>query len=127
IQTLFAARRFDVPVIFRSIDVLHQLVPWRGLAVPTRILERYIYREVEAIFPVTLHLKSHILSYGVPESRIRVLPSGVDTGMFTPGSRNIQLLQKWGIEAEDPVILFMGTIYKFSGLDRIIAEFPRLL
>jgi glycosyltransferase involved in cell wall biosynthesis len=76
---------------------------------------------------VTVHLKNHILSYNVPESRIRVLPSGVDTAMFSPGPRNVGLLQQWGIGPEDPVILFMGTIYEFSGLDRVITEFPQVL
>src|SRR5437867_5577217 len=127
IQTLMAARQFNVPVIFRSIDVLHQLVPSRVLAAATRVMEHSVYRSVDAIFPVTWHLKDHVLSYGVPDSRIRVLPSGVDTSMFTPGPRNNQLLQKWGIGAGDRVILFMGTIYKFSGLDRVIIEFPRLV
>ena len=127
VQTLFAARKHNLPVIFRSIDVLHRLVPWSSLALATRLLEHYVYRNVDAIFPVTLHLKKHILSCGVPESRIRVLPSGVDTEMFSPGPRNTELLQRWGIGPKDPVILFMGTIYKFSGLDRVIAEFPKVL
>jgi len=127
VQSLLAAQKFDIPVLFRSIDVLNQLVPWRALVPATRMLERYVYRRVDAIVPVTLHLKNHILEYGVPESRIRVLPSGVDTTMFLPGPRNIGLLRNWGIGANDPVILFMGTIYRFSGLDRIINDFPRLL
>jgi len=127
IQSLLAARKFDVPVMFRSIDVLNQLVPWRVLIPATRILERYVYNRVNAIVPVTLHLKNHILSYGVAESRVRVLPSGVDTGMFSPGPRNTELLRAWGINAQDGVVLFMGTIYKFSGLDRIIIDFPRIL
>src|SRR5439155_364930 len=55
------------------------------------------------------------------------ITSGVDTEMFSPGPRNSPLLQQWGIRPEDEVILFMGTIYKFSGLDRIIRDFPRLL
>jgi len=127
VQSLHAARKYKIPVIFRSLDVLHRLVPWRSLALATRVLERYVYANADAIFPVTLHLKNHILSYGVPESRIRVLPSGVDTEMFSPGPRNTSLLQQWGIGPQDPVILFMGTIYRFSGLDRVIAEFPSLI
>jgi glycosyltransferase involved in cell wall biosynthesis len=127
IQSLLAARKCNVPVMFRSIDVLNQLVPWRMLIPATRILERYVYNRVNAIVPVTLHLKNHILSYGVAESRVRVLPSGVDTGMFSPGPRKNELLRTWGIDSEDAVILFMGTIYKFSGLDRIIKDFPRIL
>jgi glycosyltransferase involved in cell wall biosynthesis len=127
LQTLIAARRFGVPIVFRSIDVLPQLVPFRSLAALTRIMERYIYPRVDAVFPITLNLKEHIVSCGVPESRIRLLPSGVDTRMFSPGCRNVKLLQKWGIRAQDPVILFMGTIYKFSGLDRVITDFARLV
>jgi glycosyltransferase involved in cell wall biosynthesis len=91
------------------------------------MLERYVYNRVDAVVPVTLHLRNHILSYGVPESRVRVLPSGVDTGIFSPGPRNLDLLQQLGIGAGDPVVLFMGTVYKFSGLDRVIAEFPKVL
>jgi glycosyltransferase involved in cell wall biosynthesis len=93
----------------------------------TRLLERYVYNRVDAVVPVTLHLKNYVQSFGVPDSRVRVLPSGVDTTMFSPGPRNDSLLRSWGIEAGDPVILFMGTIYNFSGLDRVIKDFPRLL
>jgi glycosyltransferase involved in cell wall biosynthesis len=127
VQSFLAARHFDVPVVFRSIDILNQLVPSRTLVPVTRIIERYLYNRVDAILTVTVHLKNHILSYGVPEHRVSVLPSGVDTHMFSAGPRNEELLQNWGIGPGDPVILFMGTIYKFSGLDRIIRDFPRLL
>jgi glycosyltransferase involved in cell wall biosynthesis len=47
--------------------------------------------------------------------------------MFSPGPRKAELLRDWGIDPHDQVILFMGTIYKFSGLDRVIEDFPRLL
>ena len=127
IQSLFAARKHDVPVIFRSIDVLHRLVPWRSLSAVTRVLEHHVYQHVDAIFTVTLHLKNHILSYNVPESRIRVLPSGVDSDLFSPGPRSTELMQQFGIGSQDQVILFMGTIYRFSGLDRVIRDFPKIL
>jgi len=127
IQTLLAARQFGVPVIFRSIDILNQLVPSKVLVPVTRMMERYVYNHVDAILTVTVHLKNHVLSYGVPDGRVTVLPSGVDTTMFSGGPRNHELLRNWGIGPDDPVILFMGTIYKFSGLDRVIRDFPRLL
>jgi glycosyltransferase involved in cell wall biosynthesis len=126
LQTLLAARKFNVPVIFRSIDILNQLVP-RPLVPATKMLERYIYNRVDLISTVTVHLKNYVLGYGVPESRVRVLPSGVDTEMFSPGLRNNTLFRGWGIAPADPVFLFMGTIYRFSGLDHIISGFPRLL
>ena len=127
VQTVLSARRFQIPVIFRSIDILNQLVPSRVLIPATKVLERYVYNRVDAVVPVTLHLKNYVESFGVPEARVRVLPSGVDTTMFSPGARNDTLLKAWQIEPRDPVILFMGTIYKFCGLDGVIRDFPRLL
>lgn len=126
-QTILAARHFKVPVMFRSIDVTSRLVPSALLVPPTRALEAFVYRRANAITSVTLHLKKYVESYGVPESRVRVLPSGVDAKIFSPALRNDALMSSWGIAPDDPVILFMGTIYKFSGLDRVIQDFPALL
>jgi len=102
-------------------------VPSLPLVPVTKLLEGFVYRRVDAITAVTPRLKRHIESYGVPASRVRVLPSGVDTRMFSPGPRAAALLGAWGIGFEDPVALFMGTIYRFSGVDRVIQDWPRLL
>ncbi|PYR87765.1 MAG: hypothetical protein DMG19_09830 [Acidobacteria bacterium] len=117
LQSVISGRWYDVPVVFRSIDVLNQLAP-RSLAVN---------RSVAGIVALTPRLQEHIASYGVPDSRIRLLPCGVDAALFSPGSKNAALLAGWNIGATDPVIIFMGTIYRFSGLDRVIAEFQKIL
>jgi glycosyltransferase involved in cell wall biosynthesis len=127
IQALFAARSFRIPIFFRSIDILNRLVPFPVLRLPTRILEAFIYRRVAAVSCVTPHLKDYVESYGVPPSRVEVLPSGVDTRLFSPGPRDQSLLARWGIGSADPVVFFMGTIYSFSGLDRVIREFGQVL
>src|SRR5437899_3958117 len=121
LQSVISGRWYGVPVIFRSIDVLNQLAP-RSLACITKALESIIYRSVDGIVALTPRLQHHVASYGVSDSRIRLLPCGVDTSMFYPGNRNLPLLARWNIGATDPVILFMGTIYRFSGLDRLIVD-----
>ena len=126
LQSVISGRWYGVPVIFRSIDVLNQLAP-RSLACITKALESIIYRSVDGIVALTPRLQHHVASYGVSDSRIRLLPCGVDTSMFYPGNRNLPLLARWNIGATDPVILFMGTIYRFSGLDRLIVDFRTIL
>src|SRR5205823_1575551 len=116
-QAVFLARYFRIPIIFRAIDVTHELVPNRLLIPVTKLMERFIFRMVDFNIALTPHLQKYISSYGVPEERIRLLPSGVDTKMFSPGPRNDAMMRKWGVEPNDPVALFMGTIYTFSGLD----------
>jgi glycosyltransferase involved in cell wall biosynthesis len=116
-----------VPVVFRAIDVTHELVPSALLVPVTRILEKFVFNAVDLNIALTPQLRSYILAYGVPEKRVRLLPSGVDAEMFCPGPRNNRLLAQWGVRPGDPVVLFMGTIYRFSGLDHVIEDYPRVL
>ena len=127
IQTWLSARKHGVPIVFRSIDISHQIVPSRLLVWPTRFVERVVYKGVDGISALTPHIGDYVQSYGVPASRISVLPAGVDIESFSPGPRNDVLLSRWGISPTDRVILFMGTIYRFSGLDQVIEDFPRLM
>ena len=127
VQVLLAAHAVGIPVVFRSIDVSHALVPNPLLVPLTKILERIVFRSVKFNIALTPHLQSYIHSYGVPEAAIRLLPSGVDAEMFSPGPRNTELLRQWGIGNDDPVVLFMGTIYRFSGLHVVLQGFGRIL
>ncbi len=127
VQTITAARTHGIPVVFRAIDVSHELVPYPLLVSLTRLLEKFVFNTVDFNVALTPHIRSYIHEYGVAESKIRLLPSGVDIEMFSPGVSGRAALSNWGIASGDPVILFMGTIYRFSGLDRVIAGFPDLL
>jgi glycosyltransferase involved in cell wall biosynthesis len=117
VQTLLAAGACEVPVAFRAIDVTHELVP-PALSLPTRMLESVVFNHVALNIALTPLLRSYILGYGVPDSKVRLLPSGVDTNLFSPGASR---------RTNDPTVLFMGTIYRFSGLDRVIRDWKSLL
>ena len=117
IQTLLAARAHGVPVAFRAIDVTHELVP-PALSLPTKMLESIVFNHADLNIALTPLLRKYIQAYEVPDEKMRLLPSGVDTEMFSPGPKT---------ENEGPIVLFMGTIYRFSGLDRVIRGWKRLL
>ena len=98
LQSILAARSFNVPVVFRAIDVSHQLVPNRLLVWPTKTLESFVFNSVDLNIPLTFHLEKYVLNYGVSATRVRRLPSGVDAQMFSPGPRNPALLSKWELQ-----------------------------
>jgi glycosyltransferase involved in cell wall biosynthesis len=117
VQTLLAAHTCGVPVAFRAIDVTHELVP-PALSLPTQMLESIVFNHADLNIALTPLLRNYIQAYGVPDDKMQLLPSGVDTDMFSPGPNN---------DGDGPVVLFMGTIYSFSGLDRVIRDWKNLL
>jgi glycosyltransferase involved in cell wall biosynthesis len=124
IQTLIAARKNGIPVYFRLLDVLHRLVPVDILRWPTYVFEKIIYRNVDWMTAITPRLRDYAVSMGARPETSHYLPSGSDADLFYYQPKDKELLLKYGIKADDLVLLFAGTLYNFSGLDKIINRLP---
>ena len=120
LQTLYWAKKFKIPVHFRSIDVLHQLVPSKILSLPTYLMEKFIYKRVSSITAITPKLIKYLMQMGGNPQTTSYLPTGSDIDLFFSQSKDFELVRKFGINKDDQVILFAGTLYNFSGLDVLI-------
>jgi glycosyltransferase involved in cell wall biosynthesis len=125
-QTTLIAKKMGIPVVFRAIDVSHEL---RKTAFSPLIkkAEKTVYRNASHILTHNYALKEYIATYGCAEDRISVLLPGVDLKRFTPRKPSLQLQQRLGIEPTDQVILFMGTIFRFGGIVEFLEEATELL
>ena len=127
LQTISLARKFNIPVLFRSIDILNRLVPYRPLRPVTKRMEKRVYSSVDAVLPNTPQYLKYVLGTGVAESKVRLLPFPLDTGLFRPGVDGSEVRQKWGLKEGEPVVVFIGTLFDFSGLDEFIGHFPSVI
>jgi len=127
LQTVIAARKYKIPILFRLLDVLHQIVPSKLLSWPTYILEKLIYRKVDEIIAVTPKLANYAIRMGGNKKTTHYLPTGSDADLFFPQKKDKILLKKYGLESANPIIVFAGTLYNFSGLDILIKALPRYL
>lgn len=97
-------------------------------------LERLQYRpdSYKKVLAVSGEVKREIMmTYHVPEEKIVVIYNGVDHGRFHPRNREKareRIRQKWGIPAEAPLALFVGSGFHRKGLDRLLKAWgsPRL-
>ncbi|HEX2979657.1 MAG TPA: glycosyltransferase [Anaerolineaceae bacterium] len=124
IQTIRLARKYHIPVIFRALDVLHEIIPSKLLRLPTLWAESYIYRHVEKISATTPKLVDYVARFGARREKCSYLPTGADSDLFFYKPKDPALMARWGFAPTDIVLLFAGTLYAFSGLDRIIREMP---
>ena len=127
LQTIHLARKFGIPVVFRSIDILHQLVPYPALRPATKFLEKKVYSRVDMILAITPNHSRYVISMGAPESKVKLLPLPIDTKIFRPSVDCSEVRQKWGLGEKDQVVVFIGTLFEFSGLDGFIRQFPQVL
>ncbi len=126
LQTLSAARKAGIPILFRSIDILNQLVPVPQLRSITRYLEKKVYAGSDMILSLTPRLTDYVAGLGANREKIRLLLMPVDMNIFHPGIETGEARSKWGFVPDDRIVLFMGTQFEFSGLDDIIPLFNRV-
>ena len=66
-------------------------------------------------------------NYGLPESKIRIVPNAVDTERFDPANLDTAFVEQkrreWGIGPDDHVTMAIGRITPVKGLEGLIREF----
>ncbi len=93
----------------------------------TRQLENMAVSGADAVMTICQGLKDDLISRGVADSKIGIMPNGVDLTMFgKPAARDAALAQELAI-GEGPVIGFIGSFYDYEGLDDLIAAMPMLV
>lgn len=97
-------------------------------------VEQMQYRpgHYKKILAVSQEVKREIIvTYRVPEEKIAVIYNGVDQERFHPRNREKargRIKAEWGIPADAPVVLFVGSGFQRKGLDRLLRMWasPRL-
>jgi len=126
-QVIYLARKLGIPVVFRAIDILHRLVIYPVLRPVTKFLEKRVYPKADAVLAITPQYARYIIDMGAAESRVKLLLLPIDTGIFHPSVDCSEVREKWGFGEKDRVVVFIGTLYNFSGLDGFIRQFPRVI
>lgn len=119
------AKFFKIPIYFRLLDVLHELVPYKMLVLPTYIIERLVYPRVAQMTAITPKLTKYAIKLGAAKNSTTYLPTASDGDLFFNQPKDLFLMKKLGIKKTDKVITFAGTLYNFSGLDQVLDYFGK--
>ena len=123
IQSVKVAKQFNLPIIQRQLDVSHELVRVPLLKQLTKKCEKFVTSNVSKVLCSARPLIDYTIEMGAKEKNVEYFPLGFDPQTFKPMAKDQHLAHKLGISDNDKVILFVGTIYEFSGLENIIQNF----
>ena len=110
-----------IPIVVRVIDIPHvlrethfkPLVKWS---------ERYVFGHADFVSTHNEALRQYCIGLGASPDKSSVIYPGIDMARFFPEPPRLDLQVKVGIQPTDTVLLFMGTIFRFSGLIELLAE-----
>jgi glycosyltransferase involved in cell wall biosynthesis len=125
-QTVFLSKILKIPVIFRAIDIAHLLRETK-LKSLVKLSERYVYRNVDHISAHNEALKNYCIEMGASPKRISIDYPRFDFDRFKPFKRDEALALSLGIQPDQRVVFFRGTLYRFAGLERFIELFSDYL
>lgn len=130
---LRAGRKYGIPVVYEIRAF------WEDAAVDhgtfkdksfkyriSRFLETRLTKGVDALFTICEGLKRELISRGISEEKITIIPNCVDTGCFSPVEYDGQIADKYGLKGF-MVFGFIGSFYQYEGLDLLIEGFPKVL
>jgi colanic acid biosynthesis glycosyl transferase WcaI len=122
-----AAKRWRCPLIFNVADLWPDAVRELGvmhngpLLQAAEKLEAWTYRQATMVNVVTNGIERRLLeNKGVPASKLRYLPNGVDVETFAPAARNNALAERLQLD-DRPVFLYVGTHGIAHALQHLVA------
>jgi len=85
---------------------------------------RYTLFQAKKIIALSENIKSHLVLMGANESKIEVIPNGINTRSYSPHRKNL-LETRWGIAP--PVILFVGRLVEEKGIEYLLQAFSKVV
>jgi len=127
IQTIDVAKKLKIPVIYRLLDVSHSLIKIPIIRNLAKSNEQYVIKNALRVLPIIPDLFRYAIEMGAKKENVEIFPLGINTSLFKVLTRDDKLGLELGIKKNDPVILFIGTLFEFAGLESIIEKFHLIL
>lgn len=119
-------RRYDIPVFMEvnspysyQRQTFDETLYFKRLL---RFFERKTCRDATRVIAVSTPLRRILVSLGVPEERVIVMPNGTDPDLFRPDLDGSIVRQRLGIDRK-VVIGFTGILRPWHGLDLLMQAF----
>ena len=125
-QALLICRHARVPYVFRALDVSHKIRKTRFSPL-VKVAERFIYSNADWVSCNNAAMRDYCLTLDARKDRSSVELPPLDLDHFLAGGLERQRLRtKLNISQNATVIVYMGSFFYFSGLDRVIQQLSKV-
>jgi len=133
IPGVFAAKRLTVPMVFEVRDLWPEVPIAIGalknpvLRLPAQWLERWAYRNSEAVVALSPGMRDGVVRAGYDRARVAVIPNSSDNADFEVGEeRRMAWRANRPWLGNRPLLTYPGTFGRINGVDYIVPIAGRL-
>lgn len=123
------ARRFGVPLVVEVNALMsHEEAAYRKAYFPELLsqMEHRTLDEADAIIAVSSYVKQQLVTFGIGDTKIYVLPNGVDVGLFHPDIPGDEARARYNLGSHT-VIGFVGHFRVWHGLTLLLRAMRNLV
>lgn len=127
VQSVRLAKKYNIPIVFRNIDMLYKLwaSPLERFIVKQH--EKYVYSRVDKLLALTPKYADYLVRLGAKRSDIELLLFPIDMAKFNPNIDGKSIRKQWHMRSTDKVAVFIGTLYPFGGMLEFVRDLPSLV
>ncbi|MEO7168017.1 MAG: glycosyltransferase [Chthoniobacterales bacterium] len=86
----------------------------------------WFYGQLDTIFVNSEQYRQSWIDRGIDAAKIKILPRGLDTHLFTPGRSEPDFWKQFGSDGDGVRLLFVGRVSKEKDLDILVQAFRNL-
>ncbi len=116
------SKKRDLPFIYYWMDVDHRLIPSKPLQPIGWAIERRTLKMADMVLTISDKLRDYVIKMGAPPERTKVLKVGVNVELFSPTSGGHNIRKQYNLREHDIGLLFIGRLYRFSGLKEVALQ-----
>jgi len=133
IPALRVGRKLGIPVVYEVRACWEDAAVDHGTTAAgslryriSRALESWALSRMDAVTTICEGLRREIVSRGIPETKVTVVPNGVDPQEFAARTRTVSMKTQLGLDGL-LVLGFVGSFYGYEGLSLLVRSMPRLI
>ncbi|HET9264267.1 MAG TPA: glycosyltransferase family 4 protein [Vicinamibacterales bacterium] len=110
---------YNVQEIYPDIAISLGALRNRALIRLAFLLERFVYSRAAAITVIAPRMRERLLTKGVPERKLRVIPNSVDLAQMSPQPRDNAFAREFGL-LDRFVVSYAGNLGPAQGLETVL-------
>jgi len=119
-------KKYKIPFIYCWTDVWHTLIPFKPFQSLARVIEKKTLNGADVVLAANKKLKENMTKIAVSPIQVLVMRRGVDAIKLNPAIVDGKVVRdKYKINSNDTLLVFVGRLDYISGLDELIMEFSK--